>query len=144
MVVAVGVPLGSDVGEVVGTAPREQLVHVSLEEPREEVVLIAPELLEATGESSEWDVVDGLLDARSGHEETVAANLVRVRVTAETEQLGLAGLVGEVMGETIPSSSGVSEVVGVGDEDYAISAWFEERREQFWFAPGLLEPFAEG
>jgi hypothetical protein len=144
MVVAVGVPSGSDLGDVVGVTPREQLVHVSLEEPREEVVLIAPALLEATGEVSELEIVDGLADHRSGHEATVAADLVRVRVTAETERLGLAGLVGEVMGETIPSSSGVSEVVGGGEEDYAINAWFEERQEQFWFAPGLLEPFGAG
>jgi hypothetical protein len=113
---------------------------VSLEEPVEGTILIAGRLLATTGETTEWEIVDGLAEARGGHEDTVEAERVRVRSTPETNRLGLAGLVGEVMGETIPSSSGVTEIVGGTDSDYAINAWFEKRREQHWFHPDLLEP----
>ena len=68
---------------------------------------------------------------------------VRVRSTGETAELGLAGLVGEVMGETIPSSSGVEEIIGGSGVDYAINAWFDEKGEQYWFHPDLLEAVEE-
>jgi hypothetical protein len=136
MVVSVNV---TSADGVVGGGELADAILVSLEEPVEETVLIAARLLDATGEMSEWEVVDGLADARGDYEDTVAAALVRVRSTPETDRLGLAGLVGEVTGETIPSSSGVEEIIGGATADYAINAWFEDRREQFWFHPDLLE-----
>ena len=63
-----------------------------------------------------------------------------IRLTPETKAAGYAGLVGEIMGETIPSSSGVSGIIGASDDDYAINVWFQERKEQVWFAPSLLSP----
>jgi xanthosine utilization system XapX-like protein len=136
----VGVKVAPTATSIIGGGSPDEAVLVSLEEPMEESVLIASRLLEPTGETSEWEIVDGIADARGGNGEMESASHVRVRSTPETEKLGLAGLLGEVMGETIPSSSGVDEVVGGNDADYAVNAWFEERREQFWFHPDLLEP----
>lgn len=136
----VGVRIASASETIVGGGSLEDAVLVSLEEPVEETVLIASRLLEATGDTSEWEIVDGLAEDRADYEEAALAERVRVKATPETEALGLAGLVGEVMGETKPSSSGVQDIVGGDAADYAINAWFEERREQFWFHPDLLEP----
>lgn len=142
MVVSVNVASASD--EIVGGGRIEEAVLVSLEEPVVETVLVAGRLLEATGEATEWEIVDGLAEARNDHEEVASAALVRVRSTPETDVLGLAGLVGEVMGETKPSSSGVGGIVGGDGGDYAINAWFDDRREQYWFHPDLLEPASGG
>lgn len=63
---------------------------------------------------------------------------VRVRTVAETSRLGLAGMTGQVYGETTPSVTGV-EVIGIVQDDYAINVFFKERNEDLWFAPDLLE-----
>jgi hypothetical protein len=63
---------------------------------------------------------------------------VRIRPSAETESKGLAGLVGNVYGQTTPSVSGV-EVIGELTSDYAINVFFEDRHESFWFASALVE-----
>jgi len=63
---------------------------------------------------------------------------VRVRTTPETAAAGLAGLNGQVYGETTPSVTGV-EVIGEVDRDYAVNVFFTARNEGFWFAPQLLE-----
>jgi len=63
---------------------------------------------------------------------------VRVRVTPLTEELELAGLVGQVYGETTPSVTGV-EVIGDVKEDYAINVFFDDRKESYWFVAELLE-----
>jgi hypothetical protein len=63
---------------------------------------------------------------------------VRIRPSPETESKGLAGLVGNVYGQTTPSVSGV-EVIGELTADYAINVFFEDRHESFWFAPALVE-----
>jgi hypothetical protein len=47
-------------------------------------------------------------------------------------------MVGNVFGETVPSSSGVT-VIGDPTEDYALNVFFEDRRQGFWFAENLLE-----
>ena len=44
---------------------------------------------------------------------------------------GMAGQVGKVRGETMPSASGVTDIIGATDEDYAINVWFDDRGEQF-------------
>ena len=67
----------------------------------------------------------------------------RIRATAVTENLGIAGLVGTVHGWTTPSITGV-EVIGGAPSDYAVRVDFE--RAVFdddigaWFAEELLEP----
>lgn len=63
---------------------------------------------------------------------------VRVLSSDITVQRGLAGLTGNVYGETTPSITGVS-VIGELKSDYAINVHFEERNESLWFAPELLE-----
>ena len=63
---------------------------------------------------------------------------VRIRSSVETESNGVAGLVGQVYGQTTPSLSGV-EVIGQLESDYAINVFFEDRHESFWFAPALVE-----
>ncbi len=63
---------------------------------------------------------------------------VRIRATKETEVAGVAGLEGQVYGETTPSVTGV-QVIGSPSNDYAINVHFEERDEAFWFAPELVE-----
>ncbi len=63
---------------------------------------------------------------------------VRVRATPLTQELGLAGMAGQVYGETTPSVTSV-DVIGEIRDDYAINVFFEERKGSFWFAPELLE-----
>jgi hypothetical protein len=63
---------------------------------------------------------------------------VRVVSAPETEQLGIAGSVGQVFGETKPSVTGV-KVVGETTEDYAIAVHFAQRSGEIWFASALLE-----
>jgi hypothetical protein len=63
---------------------------------------------------------------------------VRVRSTPLTQQLRLADLVGNIQGETTPSVMGI-KVIGDSAEDHAIYVFFDDRKEGFWFSPGLLE-----
>lgn len=63
---------------------------------------------------------------------------VRVASNPLTLNLGFAGLIGQVYGETTPSHTKV-KVIGENDQDYAINVFFEDRSEAVWFAPDLLE-----
>ena len=63
---------------------------------------------------------------------------VRIRATPLTEQLSLAGLVGNVHGETTPSVTGV-KVIGEVTNDYALAVMIEGQDEALWFAPDLVE-----
>jgi len=63
---------------------------------------------------------------------------VRVRHSPETEARGVAGLRGQVYGETTPSVTGVA-VIGEVTHDRALNVRFEGRTETLWFAPELLE-----
>jgi len=63
---------------------------------------------------------------------------VRVRVTPATERAGVAGLVGQVYGETTPSLTNV-EVIGELESDFALNVHFEQLPESLWLAPALLE-----
>ena len=63
---------------------------------------------------------------------------VRVRETPATQVAGVAGLIGNVHGETTPSVTNVG-VIGDLDEDYALNVYFEDRGEGFWFTPDQLE-----
>jgi hypothetical protein len=63
---------------------------------------------------------------------------VRIRTSAQTEAKGVAGLVGQVWGQTTPSETGVA-VIGEVTSDYAINVFFKDRDESFWFAPALVE-----
>lgn len=69
----------------------------------------------------------------------------RICRTPVTEKLGLAGLEGRIHGETRPSSSGVTGIVGNTSGDYAINVYFAELKKGFWFAEELVElPDADG
>ena len=74
---------------------------------------------------------------RSDHSVSFGDN-VRIRSTTLTQELNLAGLVGNVHGETTPSVTGV-EVIGEVSEDHAVHVYFDEREEGYWFAPELLD-----
>ena len=63
---------------------------------------------------------------------------VRVRSVPLTVERGLAGLCGQVYGETTPSSTGV-EVIGELHADFAVNVHFEEKGEAYWFAEELIE-----
>jgi hypothetical protein len=63
---------------------------------------------------------------------------VRVVRTPLTTGLGLAGLTGQVYGETTPSVTGV-QVIGETTADYAINVKLKGRPDALWFAPELLE-----
>jgi hypothetical protein len=63
---------------------------------------------------------------------------VRIGMAPATESLGVAGLTGQVYGETTPSVTGV-EVVGELREDYAINVFLKDRNESFWFARERVE-----
>jgi hypothetical protein len=63
---------------------------------------------------------------------------VRIVSTPLTVDLGLAGLVGQVYGETRLSYTGV-EVVGEPADDYALNVQLEGRPDTIWFAPHLLQ-----
>ena len=63
---------------------------------------------------------------------------VRIRATKETQAAGVAGLQGQVSGETMPSVTGV-EVIGTTTDDYAVGVRFEDRNESLWFVPELVE-----
>lgn len=64
--------------------------------------------------------------------------LVRIRVTPETERLGLAGKIGVSYGFTTPSVTGVIPI-GELQIDFAESIFFEDTRQQLWFAKQLIE-----
>ena len=63
---------------------------------------------------------------------------VRIKKTPLTEQLGLAGRTGACSGRTIPSSSGVRDIIGELKEDYAVAVMFPDL-ESCWFAEELVE-----
>lgn len=76
-----------------------------------------------------------------GNREISSGDEVRIYSTELTERLGFAGLVGTVFGQTIPSTSGVVDIIGLSIEDYAVNVYFEDRDEGFWFREDLLELF---
>ncbi len=63
---------------------------------------------------------------------------VKVLSTEQTEETGLAGKTGEILGETSPSSTGVT-YFGDAKDDYVINVEFLDINEEYWFAPDLLE-----
>ena len=63
---------------------------------------------------------------------------VKILNSTETDELGLSGKMGEVLGETSPSSTGVS-FIGNAKDDYVINIAFEEPNAEYWFTPDLLE-----
>jgi hypothetical protein len=63
---------------------------------------------------------------------------VRIRSTPVTTERGLAGLRGQVYGETTPSVTGV-EVIGDRRANFAVNVHLEEKGEAYWFAEELIE-----
>ncbi|MEE8451079.1 MAG: hypothetical protein V3R99_04160 [Thermoguttaceae bacterium] len=62
---------------------------------------------------------------------------VRVRASSVTEERGIAGVTGDVYGETTPSVTNV-EVIGDLTDDFALNVQ-PEQGEAFWIVPDLLE-----
>jgi hypothetical protein len=79
------------------------------------------------------------MDQPLEHRDITFGDTVRVRATPETEAEGLAGLTGEVNGQSVPSISGASPIIGPLTEDYAVNVFFADRNESHWFAEQLLE-----
>jgi hypothetical protein len=73
------------------------------------------------------------------HRDISFGDTVRVKATPDTEAAGLAGLTGEVNGQSVPSISGASPIIGPLTEDYAVNVFFADRDESHWFAEQLLE-----
>ncbi|MGJ4786942.1 hypothetical protein [Leptospira koniambonensis] len=63
---------------------------------------------------------------------------VKIKSNDITQKLDLAGKTGQIYGETTPSVTGV-EIIGAGENDYALSVYFEDSNEQLWFSADLLE-----
>lgn len=63
---------------------------------------------------------------------------VKILSTEQTEAAGLVGKTGEVLGETSPSSTGVT-YFGDAEDDYVINVEFLDINEEYWFTPDLLE-----
>ena len=63
---------------------------------------------------------------------------VKVLSTEQTEEAGLAGKSGEILGETSPSSTGVT-YFGDAKDDYVVNVEFLDINEEYWFTPDLLE-----
>jgi hypothetical protein len=63
---------------------------------------------------------------------------VRIRSTAETERLGLAGRTGLVYGLTTPSVTSV-QVIGSVANDRALAVKLEVQCDPLWFDPDLVE-----
>ena len=66
------------------------------------------------------------------------ANKVKIKESPETLNLGLAGRIGVIYGETTPSIMGI-EVIGDQKIDYALNVYFEDTKEMYWFSKDLLE-----
>lgn len=64
---------------------------------------------------------------------------VQIRDTAETRAYRLASEVGQVLGESVPSSSSVGPVIGDRGEDRALCVEIERNGQLVWLAPHLVE-----
>ncbi len=64
---------------------------------------------------------------------------VRIATTKHTQGLGLAGSEGTVLGQTIPSSSEVTDIIGDSLEDYAVNVLVDKAGKGCWFREDLLE-----
>jgi hypothetical protein len=73
-----------------------------------------------------------------GHGPLEWCDRVRVRSAPATEAIGIAGRVGQIYGETTPSSTNV-KVVGEHARDYAISLHFTDPNFDVWIAEELVE-----
>ena len=63
---------------------------------------------------------------------------VRIKQCSLTEQIDVAGLIGNVTGETRPSVTSV-KVIGELKNDFAFYVLFDELNKGYWFTPELLE-----
>jgi hypothetical protein len=63
---------------------------------------------------------------------------IRIRATAETETLGVAGRLGLVYGWTTPSVTGV-QVIGDAQKDHAVSVQVDDQPDPLWLDPDLVE-----
>jgi len=63
---------------------------------------------------------------------------VKILNSEQTDKAGLSGKIGEVLGETSPSSTGVT-FFGNAKDDYVINVAFTEPDSEYWFTPELLE-----
>jgi hypothetical protein len=70
-------------------------------------------------------------------------NKVRIKDCLVTKEKGLAGMVGEVYGQTTPSMMDF-EIIGTPKDDFAVSVYFDDLKTSYWFDADLLETIADG
>lgn len=70
-------------------------------------------------------------------------NQVKVKNSSKTETLKLAGKIGVIYGQTMPSVSNV-KIIGNPNLETAINVYFEDINESFWFDSDLLEEIDNG
>jgi len=70
-------------------------------------------------------------------------NKIKIKSTAETEELGYANRLGEIYGQTTPSMMDF-KVIGELKDDVAFNVFFEESNESIWFAEQLIEEIDNG
>lgn len=70
-------------------------------------------------------------------------NKVKIKSSAETENKGLAGKIGEVYGQTTPSMMDF-EIIGTPKEDLAVNVYFDDLKTSYWFDSDLLENIDDG
>jgi len=63
---------------------------------------------------------------------------VKTLSSEKLDELGLSGKTGEVLGETRPSTTGVT-YFGDAKDDYVINVAFDDPDAEYWFTPDLLE-----
>lgn len=70
-------------------------------------------------------------------------NKVKIKYSPLTQEKGLAGKIGEVYGQTTPSMMDF-EIIGTPKEDFAVSVYFDDLKNSFWFDADLLETVDDG
>jgi hypothetical protein len=85
------------------------------------------------------NVVDGLAPFRDQYGVGFGDG-ARIRSTPETEEAGFAGMVGYVLGETIPSQGPIegAPIIGKTNVDFALYVDFDEHGGA-WFDPEVVE-----
>jgi hypothetical protein len=84
-------------------------------------------------------IIDKLFNSKAAMNITFGDN-VRIKTTPVTQQLELAGLIGQIYGETKPSISG-AVVTGPCTDDYALNIVIKDRPDSIWLAPEFVELF---
>ncbi len=70
-------------------------------------------------------------------------NKVKIKSSQETEEINVAGKIGEIRGHTVPSMSDVI-VIGSTKDDFALNVYFNDNDTDYWFDAELIEMIDNG